>query len=98
MGFCTPLTLQTAMADVRVKQLEARLAELELENAILRNIIREMKIDRGETYQYTMDSLHQRRELALAENKRRYERQNGVVDIPEQTADVKELNGYDEID
>ena len=67
------------MAEERVKILESELIELGLENKMLRDMIRQLKLDGEISNQQLMDSLHRRRELALARNRRQYERQNGII-------------------
>ena len=97
----TAMEYQLMRATDKIMMLESRIAKLECENRNLRTKIKEMETIERLDAKRKMDAVLERRELALANAKRVYERQNGVTPTALRRLSFSEVQGcsgrYNEI-
>ena len=86
----------------KIVRLESQIAKLESENAKLKLKLEEMELIERLDAKRKMASAFERRELSLANAKRKYERQNGVMPTAARRLSFSQVvgcsSGYDEID
>ncbi len=93
---------QLMRATDKILKLESQVANLQIENTNLKLKIEEMVTVEKLDAKRKMDAAFERRELALANAKQAYERQNGIKPTCARKISFTEVagcsSGYDEID